>query len=199
MAAPFEDLVVDRQPATDVFLVTGIPGSGKSTISEALAKRFPLAAHIEGDRLQNLVVSGAHWPSVDTNPEADRQILLRARNAAALARSFYQAGVVPVIDDVVVRCRHLDFYFDHLGRLPVRLVVLAPTPDMAAGRIALRDKKLAEDWSFLDAAMREELASKGTWIDSSTLTVEETVDAVLASSGSQPPPAALTNPRQQPT
>lgn len=181
-AVPFEGLVVDREPASDVFLVIGIPGSGKSTISEALAKRFPLAAHIEGDGLQGLVVSGAHWPTVDTNLEADRQILLRARNAAVLARSFYQAGVVPVIDDVVVRRAHVDFYFDHLGRLPVRVVVLAPTPDVAAGRIACRDKKLAEDWSFMDAAMREELAGKGTWIDSSTLTIEETVDAVLASS-----------------
>ncbi|MBV9352099.1 MAG: AAA family ATPase [Mycobacterium sp.] len=178
-AAPFEGLIVDREPAPDVFLLVGIPGCGKSTVAEALAKRLSLAAHIEGDGLQALVVSGGRWPAVDTDPEADRQLLLRARNAAVLARSFYAGGVVPVID-VVVRRAHLDFYLEQLVDLPLRLVVLAPTAAVAANRIAGRDKKLAEDWSFLDQAMREELAGQGEWIDSSALSVEETVDAVLA-------------------
>jgi predicted kinase len=177
---PFESRIVDREPASDVFLVIGIPGSGKSTISVALANRFPLGAHIEGDGLQELVVSGAHWPSPDPDPEADRQILLRAKNAAVLARSFLEAGVVPVIDDVVVRSAHLDFYLEQLADLPVHLVVLAPHPGVASNRIAGRDKKLADDWSFLDEAMREELSGRGEWIDSSGLSVEETVDTVLA-------------------
>jgi cytidylate kinase len=179
-AAPFESLIVDREPMSDVYLVIGIPGSGKSTISEALAKRFPLGAHIEGDGLQELVVSGAAWPSLNADPEADRQILLRAKNAAVLARSFLEAGVVPVIDDVVVRGAHLDYYLDQLADLSVHLVVLAPEPSVASDRIAGRDKKLADDWSFLDEALREELAGRGEWIDSSALTVEETVDTVLA-------------------
>ncbi|MFK8909450.1 AAA family ATPase [Streptomyces sp. YS-3] len=176
----FQDRTVDREPASDVFLVIGIPGSGKSSVSAALARRFPLGAHIEGDRLQDLIVAGGRPPSPRTDPEADRQLLLRARNASALARSLHAAGVVPVIDDVVVRRAHLDFYLEQLKGLPVRLTVLAPAAEVVSRRVAERDKVLADDWSFLDAALRVELAGEGRWFDSSDQTLEETVDAILA-------------------
>ena len=178
--ASFQDLAVDTAPAPAAFLVIGIPGSGKSSVSAALARRFPLGAHIEGDHLHDLIVSGNHPPSPRPDAEADRQLLLRARNAAALARSVHAAGVVPVIDDVVVRRAHLAFYLEHLGDLPLRLIVLAPSAETAGQRIATRDKVLADDWSFLDTALRTELAGTGTWIDSTDLTLDQTVDAVLA-------------------
>lgn len=176
----FQGQIVDTGPASDVFLVIGIPGSGKSSVSRGLACRFPLAAHIEGDHLQELIVAGGHLPSPQEDLEADRQLLLRARNASVLARSFHAAGVVPVIDDVVVRRAHLEFYREQLKDLPLRLIVLAPSADVVARRVAERDKVLADDWSFLDTAMRKELAGQGTWFDSSNLTLDETVDAVLA-------------------
>ncbi|WP_018505383.1 AAA family ATPase [Parafrankia discariae] len=176
----FQGQAVDTVPASDVFLVIGIPGSGKSSVAAELARRFPLGAHIEGDHIGDLVVSGKRLPSPEEDREADRQLLLRARNAAVLARSFHSGGVVPVIDDVVVRRAHLDFYLEHLANLPLRLVVLAPTPEAAGGRIAARDKKLADDWSFLDEALRSELAGAGTWIDSTYLSLAETVGKILA-------------------
>ncbi|MEV7196950.1 AAA family ATPase [Streptomyces sp. NPDC093510] len=176
----FQGQVVDTEPAPHVFLVVGIPGSGKSSVSDALARRFPLGAHIEGDHLQDLIVSGNHLPKPEEDLEADRQLLLRARNAAVLARSFHAAGVVPVIDDVVVRRAHLEFYREHLKDLPLRLIVLAPSMDVVTRRLTDRDKVLADDWSFLDEAMRGELAGEGEWFDSSQLTLDETVDAILA-------------------
>ncbi|MBT2385952.1 AAA family ATPase [Streptomyces sp. ISL-11] len=176
----FQGRIVDTAPASDVFLVIGIPGSGKSSVSAGLARRFPLGAHIEGDRLQDLIVAGGHLPSPEADLEADRQLLLRARNASVLARSFHAAGVVPVIDDVVVRRAHLEFYREQLEDLPLRLIVLAPSADVVARRVAARDKVLADDWSFLDDAMRTELDGEGTWCDSSELTVDETVEAILA-------------------
>lgn len=52
-----------------------------------------------------------------------------------------------------------------------------------------RDKTLTTDWSFLETAMRGELADEKIWIDSAELTVDETVDAVLSATGLTPPPA----------
>ncbi|WP_156756781.1 AAA family ATPase [Actinokineospora pegani] len=171
---------VDTTPAPSVYLVVGIPGSGKSTVARELAGRFPRGAHIECDLVQGMIVAGARSPVPEGDAEADRQLLLRARNASVLARSFHAAGVVPVIDDVVVRAEHLDYYRRQLKGLPVRLVVLAPEPGVAARRIAERDKELADDWGFLDAIMREEIADHGRWIDSSTMTVEQTVLIALS-------------------
>lgn len=175
----FQGAVVDTVPAPAVFLVVGIPGSGKSSVSGELARRFALGAHIEGDHLQDLIVAGGRLPSPEGDREATRQLLLRARNATVLARSFHAAGVVPVIDDVVVRRAHLEFYREQMKDLPLRLIVLAPTPRTALDRIAARDKKLADDWSFLDEALRRELEGEGTWIDSTHLTLNETVDRIL--------------------
>ncbi|WP_069883627.1 AAA family ATPase [Streptomyces luteocolor] len=176
----FEGQVVDVEPAPHVFLVVGIPGSGKSSVSAGLARRFPRGAHIEGDHLQDLIVSGGRLPTPEGDEEADRQLLLRARNASVLARSFHAGGVVPVIDDVVVRRAHLEFYREHLKDLPLRLIVLAPSVQVVSGRLAARDKVLPVDWSFLDEALRAELAGEGEWYDTSALTLDETVDAVLA-------------------
>ncbi|MEV4949799.1 AAA family ATPase [Streptomyces sp. NPDC053755] len=174
------DLVpVDREPAPGTVLLSGIPGSGKSTVAAALAARFARSAHIEADELQTLIVKGGHWPTPAHDPEADRQILLRARNACLLADSFRRAGFVPVVDDVVVRRTHLDFYRAAVGAGPLHVVFLAPDPEVAWQRNNARHKRLTTDWAFLDEAMRAELPAEGSWIDTATLSVDETADAVL--------------------
>ncbi|MFF7600505.1 AAA family ATPase [Streptomyces mirabilis] len=178
------DLVsVDREPAAGAVLLTGIPGSGKSTVAAALAGRLRMSAHIEVDALQEMIVSGGQWPSPAANPEADRQIFLRARNACLLADSFARAGFIPVLDDVVVRRSHLDFYRSTLAAVPLHIVILAPGPAVAWRRNQAREKVLATDWSPLDEAMRSELGQQGTWIDNAAQTVEETVEAILSVTG----------------
>ena len=179
----FTEVPVDREPAPAVFLVTGIPGSGKSTVARALARRFALGAHIEVDVLQEFVVSGGRWPGPEPEPEADRQLFLRARNAALLAGSYTAAGVLPVIDDVVVLRPHLDFYRRTITARPLHVVVLCPDPRVAARRNRERDKVLVEDWSFLDGAMRDQLDGEGIWIDNADRDVASTVEEILSRTG----------------
>ncbi|BAU83432.1 phosphotransferase [Streptomyces laurentii] len=186
MTFSFAGIAVDTpEPAPGVVLLTGIPGSGKTTVGAALAARFDRSARIEVDALQEMIVRGGRWPGPDgDDPEADRQILLRARNACLLAGSYVGAGFVPVVDDVVVRRSHLDFYREHApAAAPFHLVVLAPGPVRAWERNNARSKRLTTDWSFLDEAMRAELSGEGVWIDNADQTVEETVTAVLAATG----------------
>ncbi|PCG83577.1 phosphotransferase [Streptomyces sp. WZ.A104] len=177
------EVPVDAEPAPGAVLLSGIPGSGKSTVAAALAARFAASAHIEVDALQDLIVSGGRWPAPEPDDEADRQIFLRARNACLLADSFAAAGFLPVIDDVVVRRAHLDFYRRRIALGPLHFVVLTPGAAKAGERNLARDKALTTDWSFLERAMCAEVADAGVRIDNSELTVAETVDAVLAATG----------------
>lgn len=88
-----------------------------------------------------------------------------------------------MLDDVVVRRSHLDFYRAHLTAGPLHLVVLAPGPDRAWERNNARHKSLTTNWAFLDEAMRAELSGEGVWIDNADQTVDETVRAVLSATG----------------
>jgi broad-specificity NMP kinase len=162
------------------FLITGIPGAGKTTVSHLLAQRFPRAAHIEADRLQQLIVSGGLWPDQEPHDEAMRQLELRARNTALVAESFERAGFVAVIDDIIVVRERLAIYTERL--LDLRVVVLAPRVEVALERDDKRGyKRVGDRWRHLDAEQRAALTAPGiVWIESSDQAPDETVDAVLA-------------------
>lgn len=166
---------------TDVWLISGIPGAGKSTVARRLAAAFERSAHIEGDLLQYMIRSGAVGPGGEPRDEEAAQIHLCVRHQCLLARSFAEAAFVPVIDYVIVDRARLEEYRGHLPGFALRLVTLAPGADVALERDRLRpEKTVAAAWTHLDAVMRRELHGIGLWIDSATLSVQETVDRILS-------------------
>jgi len=170
-----------HSPEPKVFLVTGIPGAGKTTVSKALAERFSHAVAIESDWLQEIIVSGGLWPDEEPHDEAERQLTLKAKNTAMLADSYVDAGFTVLIDDVVPGTHRLGIYLDSLRSRPVALVVLAPSLEVALRRDEHRGyKEVGSMWSHLDQEMREKLVGIGFWLDTSAMTVEETVDAIIA-------------------
>jgi len=167
----------------DVWLIAGIPGVGKTTTARALTARLPKSAHIEGDTVNDFIISYSTPRDEEAAIGESERMRLNRRNQCVLARSFAENGFVPVIDYVVFTRKQVDEYLGHLKSLSLHLISLMPGPAAVLERDKARPnivKSAAADWIHLDPIMREELKGMGLWIDNATLSVDATVDHILA-------------------
>jgi cytidylate kinase len=155
--------------------------SGKSTVSQALAERLPRAAHVRGDLFRRMIVSGREDYAPDAGDEAENQLRLRHGLSASTADAYAQAGFTAVVQDVVLGER-LTAYVDLFRTRPLHVVVLAPSPEAVAAREAGRAKTGYGAWTVaeLDGVLREATPRLGLWLDTTGLSVGETVEAILA-------------------
>lgn len=173
--------VLESQPA--ILLVTGIQAAGKSTVARLLASHFPRGAHVEGDALHHMIVSGDESVQDPGEPqgEAARQYYLRLKQMCLVGRAFYEAGFRVVLDDIVLG-ESWRYVQEQLEGLPVSLIVLAPRVEVVTKQRDLRRAKrpLGEAWAlYLDKAFRASMAGIGLWLDTSDQTPEVTVEHIL--------------------
>jgi chloramphenicol 3-O-phosphotransferase len=117
----------------DIWVICGNECAGKTTTARLLAQRLPLAAHIDGDDMQRLIVSGCRWAVPgDSDPgtgrltgEAGVQYALRIRNACLVAAAFADAGITAVVTDTIIN-EGFESLIEVLEGRPVHFVVLRP-------------------------------------------------------------------------
>jgi len=131
---------------------------------------------------EEFIVSGFVPPQGPPRDEARAQLQLRRRNMCALADSFADQAFLAVLDDVVVSRSVLAGYIEELRSRPLLLVQLAPHLDVIRMRDSQRSKHMFEQWNHLDAEMRAAMAPFGLWLDTSEMTVDQTVAEILARS-----------------
>jgi chloramphenicol 3-O-phosphotransferase len=161
-------------------VISGLPEVGKSTTARLVASRLDRGAHIEADRLQQMIVAGGVWPdgSEVISEEASTQLALRLHNACLLARSFLGAGFTAIVDDIVIADRLVQLLAD-LDGLPVRYVMLAPPFHHVRQRWIDMGSPFADAWSWIDEEIRLRTKRIGLWIDTTDLTPEQTADQIL--------------------
>lgn len=164
-----------------LLLITGIMAAGKSTVAQKLAERLPNSIHLRGDLFRRMIVNGQAEMGLELSPTARKQLHLRYQIAAAAADLYLTAGFTVVYQDIIIGsdlAEVVGFYSHH----PVYVIVLCPNATVVAAREANRHKtgygSMAVD--DLDHIFRAETPRLGFWLDSSQLTVDETVDAILA-------------------
>jgi hypothetical protein len=164
-------------------IVTGMPGAGKTTVSDLAARQLPRGAQVGGDTVSMMVRSGSVGFMGKPTSEALRQDELCDRNVCALANNFIDFGFTVFLDMVIVDRADLDFFVALMSPRPVRLVVLAPGIDVCKARNAGRPPEQQfefDGYERLQAEMVKEFRDVGWWLDTSEQTAHETADLIVA-------------------
>jgi chloramphenicol 3-O-phosphotransferase len=174
---------INSQAATHprLFLITGIMAAGKSTIAQRLAERLPKSVHLRGDLFRRMIVNGQAEMDLELSTEALEQLELRYRIAITVAGLYLAAGFSVVYQDIIIG-ESLTEVVRALQGHPLYVVVLCPNPEVVAAREASRPKTGYRSFSVdsFDAVLRAGTPRLGLWLDTSNLTVDESVDHILA-------------------
>ncbi len=168
---------------TNIILITGCPGSGKSTIGRTIAEQFSLGIHLQVDVIRESIVKGFQAPG-EWTPEGIRQFALAREVATQWAHIYRDDGYHVVIDDVCIPEAFTEHYAGLVTQPKVTRVLLNPNRDALVERITKRGGPFMD--FFLNVAIPDvqgiiQVMPKAGWIiiDSSNLSIEQTTQAVM--------------------
>lgn len=164
-------------------IITGMPASGKSTVSNLVAQEMSHSALLNGDQINRLIISGRVWALGSPPEEAARQVRLCNKNLATLAANFVDAGFTSIIDWIIPDRQQLNTYIEALQPRGISLVVLSPAAEVcrARNRVRQKDERVGfDEYESLQAQMRSEYGDLGWWFDTEDLTPEQTASAIVS-------------------
>lgn len=167
--------------------------AGKTTVARLLAARFARGVHLEGDLFRRSIVSGREEMTPEPSPEALNQLRLRYRRAAAAADGYFDADFTVALEDVVAGPL-LSEYRMLIRSRPCHVVVLMPSLDEIQARAASRPSGYT-NWTpeALYKGFQSGTPRVGLWLDTSDLTADETVDAILDGTDSERRPVVIVD------
>ncbi|MHB8378827.1 MAG: AAA family ATPase [Acidimicrobiales bacterium] len=169
----------------ELWLVIGVQASGKSTVSDLLAREFERGVHVRGGQFYRWAVSGWVHPTVELSDEARRLLDLRYRLSAQVAHEYCDAGFTTVVQDNIFG-EDVRTWLVNANVQPSHLVVLRPSISVVGERDEARQRALGKvayrpgEMSIqqLDALVAE-TPPLGLWLDTSDQSPAETVHDIL--------------------
>ena len=170
----------------EVWLISGIPASGKTTTSKKLAESLDKSIYISADELRT---NNQVLPYINTEEEVKEYSEKVIRKQSNLAKSMLEKSITPILDEVVGR-QELSLYKDYLEGYDLLFVTLNPPFHIVVERDNERSEEEKFDtksnplpnpkqwWEHLKQLVLT-VSDKGLWVDNSKMNIEETVTYIL--------------------
>lgn len=170
---------MEESSGDPVLILTGAPGSGKTSAARSLARRFKLAVHVEGDRFFDFIEGGYIEP---WKPASYEQNTVVMRIVATVAAGYADPGYFTIIDAIVSARWFLEPTRDwlHARGHQVAYAVLRAPLEVCAARCAQRDGGGLRDFAVIEQLWRDfaQLGSLDRHAIDACGSVEETAAAV---------------------
>jgi adenylate kinase family enzyme len=133
----------------EVLILTGPPGSGKTTVAQLLTAAQSRAVHLESDRFFHFIASGYVEP---WRKESHGQNVVVMDAVAAAAAAYAQAGYFTVIDGIFSPRWFYPSVCDALKKkgCQVAYAILRPRLDIAVSRALSRSPETLSDPAVIE-------------------------------------------------
>jgi broad-specificity NMP kinase len=158
---------------SQLIIIRGTPGAGKSSLGRRLKKSFPSGVLIEIDNVRGMM------NNVDWNSEEQHFIALEA--AAATANSFIHSGAAPVIVVDMFMPGKLEFFLEKISTTNHRIISLLVNEAVLTQRLTERKEGFKDipKGTQLNQTIFSHPAANEIQINTSTITKNEVLEITL--------------------